>query len=443
MCSIGEDDFGDEGGLHAMQPDPKPAVPTMPMCKGCGPPDTVMAVVKLPCKEAQCAQCFLAYVRHKFRANLGANKMIPRGGRVLVCYDGAANSAALLDMIRYGTQLDRFKKLHIEPVVLYVDEHCLTSDSSGVRSQHLQRIQSLVQQFGLQTYYVSVANLRAAQCVPLDIADVSAETMDCSAETDFVQVVSAFETLTARQEFVHSVRTNIIRECAERLNCRFVFTADTCPDLAVKLLANISLGRGSSVADDVSFCDDRGATVKILRPIRDFSTLEISEYVRLAQVQCCSGDATGEGGGVCSYGTLNDEFSSIQNLTRAFVNGLQADYQSTVSTVFRTGSKIAAVSKKPTPKQQHRSQPQQETTTVDVDRCRVCLSALDCERSETLLAVEFSRQCVLQVPDEDAIGGHTVKDTVWQSTMCYGCRNMFRDVKEASMVENAVSLLNG
>lgn len=435
MCSIAEDDFGDEGGLHTMQPDPttSPDPTAASFCAVCSVPGARVDVY-LPLRQPQCAACFLAHVRHKFRANLGANKMIPRGGRVLVCYDGTANSSVLLDMIRFGTTMDRFKKLHIEPCVLYIDECCLKSSSSTSqpeireRLERLETIREHLKQFDLDSFYISMAQSKSTNCAPINFDTVGMETITAGAlvdaETTFARTVDAFATLTARQEYVHCIWKHIIRESAARLNCAFAFTAEICPDLAVTLLANIALGRGTSVAEDVSFCDARDA-VRILRPMRDFSTQEVTEYVRLAPVRCCADDKS-----------QSSEFDSIQNLTRSFVNGLQANYQSTISTVFRTGSKIAAVAQKATGKQ----------NAVGFDdgdkRCIICASALDCDGSETLLAVEFSRMCALQngIVDEDHTADGKPNDGS-TLTVCYGCRNVFLDMTNDDEKAKAVDLL--
>lgn len=454
MCSIGEDDFGDEGGLHTMQPDAATSsssadatsTPETLLCTVCNAADAHVAV-HLPFRQPQCAACFLAHVRHKFRANLGANKMIPRGGRVLVWYDGAANSSALLDMIRFGTTMDRFKKLHIEPCVLYIDEYCLQSTStSSASSSHLQQrmerlqtVRELLQQFELDAFYVSVAQARSDGCCPLDFSAVTAETIRAealgAAEATFVRTVDAFATLTARQEYVHCIRKHIIRESANRLSCAFAFTAETCADLAVSLLANISLGRGTSVAEDVSFCDARDR-VRILRPIRDFSTQEVAEYVRLAPVRCFSDADEDE-----NAAAQRDEFASIQNLTRAFVDGLQADFQSTISTVFRTGSKIAAQSTSGKNKSGGQRRSDGAGDGDGNKRCVICASALDCDGSETLLAVEFSRMCALRSGIDDGDRSEETKTIDEQQTMCYGCRNVFMDIKNTDEKATAIDLL--
>lgn len=401
MCSIGEDDFGDEGGLHTMASDPS-APPTSQdvgesICKSC---NVDRCVVKLACKEPQCAKCFLAYVRHKFRANIGSNKMIPRNGRVLVVYDAGANSSVLLDMLRFATTLDRFKKLHVEPLVLYVDEECLRNADIVLRNEHLHKIKELLTQFGFPSFYVSIADIcKKDNIQPLQIVDLVLTQSDLTAETNFVNSVNAFKSLTSKQDFLQCTTTNIIRECAEKLNCQFAFTSEICPDLAIKLLANICLGRGLSVGQDVSFCDSR-RSVRILRPIRDFNTIEIANYLKHSDVRWLDE--------VARFGSVNDEFGSIQNLTKGFVDGLQDNFQSTISTVFRTGSKIAAVDVK------HKKG---ESTA---ERCIVCASELDSKQSATLMAIDFSKIALLN----DSAKADQSRP---EQSVCHGCRNIFKD----------------
>lgn len=405
MCSIGEDDFGDEGGLHTMTTDPPssdpPSAAHLDVCKSC---NSNICVVKLPCKEPQCANCFLAYVRHKFRANIGSNKMIPRNGRVLVVYDAGANSSVLLDMLRFATTLDRFKKLHVEPVILYVDEQCLGSAEVDPRNAHLDQIKELLGQFGFPSFYVSIADIcKKSNIRPTAIDDLLLTQSTLSEEATFVNSFNAFKSLTSKQEFLHCSTTNIIRECAEKLDCKFAFTSEMCPDLAIKLLSNICLGRGLSVGQDLAFCDSR-KSVRILRPIRDFSTIEITNYLKHSDVRWLHD--------VAGFGSVNDEFGSIQNLTKGFVDGLQDNFQSTISTVFRTGSKIAAGNVN-------------HKTKETLERCGVCASPLDCEQSATLMAINFSRMALL---NDTAKTVHSKPE----QSICYGCRNMFKDGENVS-----------
>ena len=101
MCSIVEDDFGDDGGKHAMVEENKQENVELPdeICKKC---NSEKVAVKLYLKDAQCENCFLFYARHKFRAALGASKIVRRGANVLIIFDGSAENMVMMDMIKYG-----------------------------------------------------------------------------------------------------------------------------------------------------------------------------------------------------------------------------------------------------------------------------------------------------------------------------------------------------
>lgn len=59
------------------------------------------------------------------------------------------------------------------------------------------------------------------------------------------------------------------------LKCQYVFLPEISIELASRLLTNMSLRKGSSVAVDVSFCDDRSESI---RPIKDLGEIEVTNY---------------------------------------------------------------------------------------------------------------------------------------------------------------------
>lgn len=351
MCSIGEDDFGDEGALHTMQPDLLPTLEPEEICKKC---NIQPVVIKLSFKEGQCRDCFLVYVRHKFRATLGATKAVPRGSNVMLYFDGSSAAVVLLDMINHAMTQEPFKRLHFNPFILFIDESAALQMDRGC---HLTRIRHLLQQFSFENcHYSSIGSSCVAK---LDESDLAAFE-----ENDqlFIGQLNAIKCLTSKQDLMTKTRNNILCKAAQTLGCQFIFTSETVVDAASTLMTNIALGRGASVAQDVAFADRRSMDVTILRPIRDLNKLEVDTYVKLNKLEVLDDNA---------YGTSAGDSASIQNLTRKFIHGLQANYTSTISTIFRTGDKIAPKS----------------SETV----CKFCHSALDLEGSSTLFAVEYSR----------------------------------------------------
>ncbi|XP_050095156.1 cytoplasmic tRNA 2-thiolation protein 2 [Anopheles aquasalis] len=442
MCSIVEDDFGDDGGVHAMKEDtPQPQLVENELCRKC---NVEQAVLKLDHKEPQCRMCFLNYVRHKFRASLGSSKIVRRGSRVLIILTGTPENVALLDMVRFGLEQDAFKQLRIEPVLMFVDDDFL-SKTAPERKEKLAILQDILRQFNFPAHYTVSGSTKVME-FPFDSAFTPPESFALD-ETRLKEIINGTRSVTSKQDLLEQVRKQTYQAVARSLNCNYVFLSDIGIDLAKTLLSHVALGRGCSIAQDVAFCDDRYGTVKLIRPIRDLNPDEITHYLKLAEKQ---------------HNTIPrvDHFAdrpSLQNLTAKFIDHLQGSFPSTVSTIYRTGDKLDAV--QPT----NTSLPE-ASTKVDIlgllekkkpptpldgghpEQCVFCGAVLDYRGSKTLYATEYSRLVSSRVnascSHEDILvkskqmeldaarmvnGEDEDELSKLKKNLCHGCRNIFVD----------------
>uniref|UniRef100_A0AAG5D3Z9 Cytoplasmic tRNA 2-thiolation protein 2 n=1 Tax=Anopheles atroparvus TaxID=41427 RepID=A0AAG5D3Z9_ANOAO len=422
MCSIVEDDFGDDGGEHGMKEDtPQPEMVPDEMCRKC---NVEPAVLKLNLKDPQCRQCFLNYVRHKFRASLGSTKIVRRGSRVLVIYTGTQENVTLLDMIRFGLEQDSFKQLRIVPVLLYVDDD-FVSLTQEERMALLSKRLSILKQFNFPSYYTTCGSSKYTE-LPKD-GNVSSTEYEQD-EGRLVQILHAVRSVTSKQDLLQQLRKQTYGKVATGLNCNYVFLSDIGIDLAKTLLSNVALGRGCSLAQDVAFCDDRDNSVKIIRPIRDLNPDEITNYLQYSETKL-------------DYVSNVEHFGdkpSLQNLTATFIDNLQLSFPSTVSTVFRTGDKLDA------PK------------SASSQSCCFCGAFLDYRGSKTLFATEYSRLVSsrinaacghgeilekskqMEVDAERAVNGEGEEQLDdLKKNLCHGCRNIFVDLEGNQ--ENVIS----
>ncbi|XP_055845926.1 cytoplasmic tRNA 2-thiolation protein 2 [Episyrphus balteatus] len=358
MCSIGEDDFGDEGGLHAMVKDNDDSnKPTniKGTCSKCATESTTL--FKLKFREPECSSCFLAYARHKFRAVLGSAKILPKGAEVLLLFDGTAESIVLLDMMDYAQKQNNFKRLHVETKVLFIDESSIGSSNIN------ENVKEFLSNYEFESYAISLTNENSL-CKLEDIKSLELYSKEQE------MLVKSVKTLTSRQDFVKILKNKAIEAAAKKLQCNYVFLPDISTNLASELINSIALGRGGSAALDVALLDDRLTDVKLLRPLRNLTTNEVELYLEVKEIKPLKTE---------SYGESSGPNASIQNLTKQFVDGLQANFSSTISTVFRTGDKIA-----PRIDKLHNS-------LDDGSKCTLCNSQLSVVPSKTLQALEFSR----------------------------------------------------
>ncbi|XP_051884062.1 cytoplasmic tRNA 2-thiolation protein 2 [Pristis pectinata] len=163
-------------------------------------------------------------------------------------------------------------------------------------------------------------------------SSVSGNWQFTSAETEAVkELFSSIKTLTAKEELLQTLRHHLLLYTARIKGYTKIMMGDSCTRLAVKLLTNISLGRGASLAIDTGFSDNRYGDIMIVRPMREYSSKEIAFYNKLFNVPNVFTPA---------LDTKASDKASIHRLTESFVNKLQTDFPSTVSTVYRTSEKL-------------------------------------------------------------------------------------------------------
>ena len=438
MCSIVEDDFGDDGGAHAMTEDPKINGFDGETCRKC---NAAPSVIKLDCKESTCMSCFLLYVQHKFKAALGSTKVVRRHSKVLLHFTGSMPCVSLMDMIRLGFEQESYKRLCFDVDLVYVDEHCVDKDGQdvGKRLEKIHEVKSVLEQFpNFRCYYTTIARKKDEELKR--IQEIIAEDVEAVLieEKKFLATFKALQSLSSKQDLFAVTRNDVLRHTATFLNCQYVFLSDIALVLATRLLSNMSLGRGSSTANDVAFCDDRIESVKFVRPIRDLNKVEVVNYVKFLNLKFV--DAV-------NYGDDHGQFASIQNLTSNFINGLQQNFSSTVSTVYRTCSKIAPgnIALEVEGNLSENISRNLKISNVN-QRCAMCKSYLDYHSSETLFAIEFSRIVAETAGKDDYLNdlketenkaAHAVngEKSEVKKHLCHGCRNIFIGMEDDELSE--------
>ncbi|XP_043070499.1 cytoplasmic tRNA 2-thiolation protein 2 isoform X2 [Drosophila grimshawi] len=354
-------------------------VPRMPCCLVHRPP--------VLCSVLAAVLCFLSYARHKFRAALGAAKALPRSAEVLLLVDGSGASLVLLDMLHFAQTQNTFKRLHCNARVLYIDA-CGNDSLSSLHKLH--------ERYAPFEFYVIQLNAEPKSLQSLK--EYSASIVNATQQE--------LRSLTARQDYGLQQRKRLIGAVAAHLQCSHVFESSISSTLATQLLTSVALGRGGSVALDVALLDDRlQDDIKLLRPLKDLNEQEVQFYVHAQQLQPFTSENELD----------QSSAASLQNLTSAFVANLQINYASTVSTIFRTGDKIAA---------------KQQTNVDPTTTCTLCHSVLDHQLSDTLLAIEYSRAVsemgvALQQHDNmEALEQRARQRLTAAQDLCHACRNI-------------------
>ncbi|KAM6195121.1 cytoplasmic tRNA 2-thiolation protein 2 isoform 2-T2 [Sarcoramphus papa] len=335
-------------------------------CVKCGQSSAAL-VIRLG--DAFCRGCFREYFVHKFRAMLGKNRVIFPGEKVLLALSGGAASSAMLRQVQEGLSRETAKRLRFVPGLIYVDEGAVRRQSPAQREQSLALMETLLQATGFPYH---LAHLEQALELPASIlrpgpgdsgepgpsykeavedfiqqqrqegdrdggtslpglgtqvGDPAAPRLPAAARTqELLRLFEAVETSTAREELLQMLRTHLILQTARTRGYAKVMTGESCTRVAIKLLTNLALGRGAFLAVDTGFMDNRHGDVMVVRPMREYMAKEIAFYNHFFDVPTVIAPP---------LPTKRREKPSIHRLMERFLLGLQEDFPSTISTVYR------------------------------------------------------------------------------------------------------------
>ncbi|XP_056382042.1 cytoplasmic tRNA 2-thiolation protein 2 isoform X2 [Hyla sarda] len=362
------------------------------------------AVLIIRVGDAFCKSCFKDYFVHKFRAILGKNRVVYPGEKVLLAYSGGPSSSAMIHQVQEGLGRDAPKKLRFIPSILFIDEGAVCGQSWEQREQNVSEICRVLQKTNFPFHIVPLEqvftlprsvlqsalpgnsehalnykqavnsfleqqrahqqdelSVTAYELAQLCVTDTLANGSKYSCPpaeltTALMEIFNSARTLTAKLELLQCLRRHLILHVVRMFGYSKVMSGESCTRLAVRLLANISLGRGAFLPLDTGFSDDRYGDVVIVRPMREYSLKEISFYNRLFHVESVF---------IPTMETKAPENSSIQHLSEAFITKLQADFPSTVSTMYRTSEKLNI------------SRAESAEENIQQEKCLLCMCNLD------------------------------------------------------------------
>ncbi|XP_058384444.1 cytoplasmic tRNA 2-thiolation protein 2 isoform X1 [Diceros bicornis minor] len=417
MCQVGED-YADP----ASDGPPAPRPGREQKCVKC---KEGLPVVVIRAGDAFCRDCFKAFYIHKFRAVLGKNRLIFPGEKVLLAWSGGPSSSSMVWQVLEGLSRDSAKRLRFVPAVVYVDEGAACGQSLEARAKTLAEMKLILQTIGFPWHVVALEEvfdlppsvLRCFAQEPVGTEGAYKAAVDSflqqqhmlgpegagdslspaqgeeqlswpctqdpqkpnklptAAQTEALsRLFDSVKTLTAKEELLQTLRTHLILHVARTHGCSKVMTGDSCTRLAIKLMTSLALGRGAFLAWDTGFSDERHGDVVVVRPMRDHTLKEVAFYNRLFAVPSVFTPA---------IDTKAPEKASIHRLMEAFLLRLQAQFPSTISTVYRTSEKLVK-----TPRDGCAAGP-------PGPRCLLCMCTLDVDTVDS--ATAFGAQTPLHL----------------------------------------------
>lgn len=293
------------------------------------------AVVVVRLNDPLCKSCFLAYFTHKFRATIGKSRAIKAGEKVLLAFSGGPSSSAMLHLVCEGLSDTAVKKLRFEPGLAFIDEGEVLKQSGEERAYYIEQIQRVANRTKFPFHLLKLEDIFSlGQCLQDDAKycnKVEGEQTRNHQEK-LKNLFDATSSMTAKEDLLRTLRGKLLLATARNIGYSKIMFADCASRISVRLLSDISQGRGGDLPYDTGFSDDRHGDVIFVRPMREFMTKEIGLYNFFHNVETVL---------IPTLGTMSHSHTSIDRLTENFVSGLQADFPFTVSTIFRTGDKLS------------------------------------------------------------------------------------------------------
>ncbi|XP_027863661.1 cytoplasmic tRNA 2-thiolation protein 2 isoform X1 [Xiphophorus couchianus] len=430
-----------------------------------------LAAVVIRAGDSYCRNCFRESFIHKFRAMLGKTRVIFPGEKVLLAVSGGPSSCSMLSQVQEGVSQNAHKKLRFLPGIVYIDEGGALGQRKEMRQKATSELCDMFRSTGFPFYILpleQVLDLPGSVLTPspssdqpgsgykaaVDLflqsggsgSDGKAEEQECvsppAVQESYTrllqQLIGSAQTLTAKQDLLNTLRQHLLVHTARTRGYSKLMLGDSCTRLAVKLLTSISLGRGAHLAQDTGFSDCRYGDVTVVRPMREYSAKEIAYYNHMFKVPSVV---------VPNLDTKTPDKASIQRLTQSFVTKLQADFPSTVSTIYRTGEKLQTAGGS-------------SSAAEDAERCVLCVCGLDTAAEEasalqaTLISEQLSRSSVSVKPEPPSTVGQCCSSerpcggaegasdccrssrdheaAELRSLLCYSCRRTVRDMSSVA-----------
>ncbi|KAJ8965551.1 hypothetical protein NQ314_004051 [Rhamnusium bicolor] len=238
---------------------------------------TAKSCVVLRNKDTYCKNCFLAGATHKFKALIGKSRLIRPNDRDI-----------------------------------------------------LKKVEQEVTSFGFKLYCISFVEYILNPSIIHGIIENNELNISENDKDRLWDILVKKTSKTNKTDVINLFMRQLLVDAAKYLNCKFIFTPEISIDIASHLLTNISLGRGCHVPIDTGFCDERDEDVKILRPLRLFDLKELAFYNKFNNLDP-----------ICIRHREVNPYSSVQDLMKKFVKDLQENFPATVTTVMKTGDKLA------------------------------------------------------------------------------------------------------
>jgi cytoplasmic tRNA 2-thiolation protein 2 len=345
-------------------------------------------------------------VRRLFKLNVTRDAYVPPGSHVLVCLSGGPTSTAMLHLMQEIVAPHTYRTINFFWSALYVDVGAAVGLSQEERKEKAEQVQNnfTSREHGSQKeFYI----------LPLEhVFKKNEHDSDEQCIKQLRDYLDSFKTLSSREDAFRQIIFTTIARFAQQKGFQYVLTGENASNLAIRVISDISKGRGFNLPLTIGFNDSRWKGLNFLRPMKDKLAKEIAFYNAVNRLKPVF---------VPNITTATPLKSSIDRLVEEFITTLQTNFPSTVHAILRTTEKLK------TP------------ITTDQHNCIMCGAIMtdeECTQMLSVLQASMSKKEEEDVLDLERLAG----------LCCYGCKrelDFFQSSKHSSRLLSYESKTKG
>ncbi|KAG9294219.1 hypothetical protein G9A89_021578 [Geosiphon pyriformis] len=375
----------------------------------------------------------------------------PSADKAMIAFSGGPSSRCMLQLLHdYCEPLPHEiskKRVFSSIEVCHVDESIVFQ----AQEHTVKKIEKITQQYGYHYIGLHLEDIFSPEFTPSGTYNNLVEiTFDDSKRTQANELMSnlhqenslsnaeklrsLFENVskfTSKEDFLWHLKLSLLIQAARKRGCTRLFMGECSTRISIKIISLTSKGRGFSLPFEIAGENAWFEDIIILRPMKDMLSKEIGIYNRFLGFDTVI---------TLNFTSMKPARSSIEKLTEDFIIGLEKEYPSTVSTIFRTGCKLT---------------PSESTDPEQI--CALCMmpyqkGVKDWQNRITVHAREFyNSQALKQMSDLPSnstlcknilclsndccasnylLGQHSYDIS---NSLCYGCLVNMRDIKKVEL----------
>jgi len=289
-----------------------------------------------------CKECFLSFMQHKFRTNVGQAKKIKKGMNVLIALSGGNSSRSLLDIFyKYhkgaenpkSGKIQRFKEI----AVAYVDDSIITGENN------VEKIKEIVTPYDIpliispieDVFSISLDDKETNNNILNIISDGNKKEFTINQNTNIdnktalKELFDATPLLADKECLLNNLRLVLLNYMAKKNSYPVLCLGDSSTKAAIDVISYTCKGRGSSIPLDVGNESVLIDGVVMIKPGKTLLRQEFIQYNKYLNLESIPDKE------------LDDISKSIDLISESFISDLQKNFPSTVTTVVSTANKLS------------------------------------------------------------------------------------------------------